>query len=210
MDNIGADKTSNGAGKAFDQTGALKIFDLSDEGVALIPLQEVVQHLSTFFWAAIFFGVLMASLGSLISLLATDYANSPVIYVMGMFLTSYFIFAGVFIMQGFSRWGRLKKKSVGESRWNKESLGERVGALERRIQLFKIHRDLGQYVFNGVDTMQFDEFNSKLDSLLPFEPDDPRRRKFNQRLMNEGIMTVDKSDPNEWSVTYQADFDPTI
>ena len=209
MENNGADKSSNGAEKAFDQTGALRIFDSGEEGVALIPLQEVIQHLSTFFWAAIFFGVLMVSVGSLISLLATDYSNSPVIYVMSMFLVSYFIFAVVFIVQGFTRWGRLKKKSVGESLWNKESLGERVGALERRIQLFKIHRDIGQYVFNHVNTMQFDEFNSKLDSLLPFEPDDPRRRKFNQRLMNEGIMTVDKSDPNAWTVTYQIDFDPT-
>ena len=102
MENNGADKSSNGAEKAFDQTGALRIFDSGEEGVALIPLQEVIQHLSTFFWAAIFFGVLMVSVGSLISLLATDYSNSPVIYVMSMFLVSYFIFAVVFIVQGFT------------------------------------------------------------------------------------------------------------
>ncbi len=200
---------SNGSAKAFDQAGALKIFDNDGAGVELIPLQEVNQHLSTFLWGAIFFGIFMASVGSLVSLLSTDYSNNPVIYLMGLFLTSYFVFAFVFTSKGFVRWGRLKKKSVGESLWNKESLGERVGALERRIQLFKIHRDLGLYVFNGESTMQFNEFNTKLDLLLPFEPDDPRRKKFNQRLMNEGIITVDKSDPNAWSVTYETDFDPT-
>lgn len=209
MENTGAFNTSNGTNKAFDQAGALRIFDIGGEGVALIPLQEVEQHLSTFFWAAIFFSVFMASVGSLISLLTTNYANSPVIYLMGLFLVSYFLFAFAFISKGFVRWGRLKKKSVGESLWNKESLGERIGALERRIQLFKIHRDLGQYIFNGEDTMQFAEFNNKLDSLLPFEPDDPRRKKFNQRLMNEGIVTLDKSDPNAMTVTYESDFDPT-
>ncbi len=209
-ENKSSESKSAPSGRLFDQVGALKIFDIGDEGVALIPLQEVEQHQSTFFWAAIFFGICMASIGSLASLISTDFANKAVIYLMGVFLGSYFLFTAIFAVKGFTRWGRLKKHAIGESAWNKESLGERVGALERRIQLFKIHRDLGHYVFNGINVLPFNEFNTKLDPLLPFDADDPRRKRFNSRLISEGIISVDKSNPKSWTATYEADFDPTV
>ena len=207
---MGADSNKgNGLGHGFDTGTALKLLDPHGTGISLLPLAEVEQHQSTFFWAAVFFGIFAAVMGSLVSLLTTTYSNSPVIYLLGMFLLSYFVFFVVFTMRGMMRWKALKRQAMGPGAPNKESLAERVGALERRIQLFKIHRDLGMFVFNGVYTLSMDEFDQRVDSLLPFEKDDPRRKKFNQKLVSEGLVTMDKSDPDNWTISFEAEYDST-
>ncbi len=200
---------SNGAGPGFDTGTALKLLDPQGTGIALVPLADVEQHQATFFWAAVFFGIFAAVMGSLVSLLTTTYDNSPVIFLLGMFLASYFVFFIVFTTRGMLRWKALKRQSMGPGAMSKESLAERVGALERRIQLFKIHRDLGMFVFNGVYTLSMEEFDQRVDSLLPFEKDDPRRKKFNQKLMSEGLVSVDKSDPDNWTISFEAEYDVT-
>ncbi len=202
-------KKKDSAEQGFDTGTALKLIDPQGTGLALIPLSDVEQHQSTFFWAAAFFGIFAAVLGSLVSLMTTAYSNSPVVVILGIVLLSYFVFFVVFSMRGAMRWRILKRQALGADAWQKESLAERVGALERRIQLFKIHRDLGIFVFNGVYTLSMDEFDQRIDSLLPFEKDDPRRKKFNQKLLAEGIITLDKADPDHWTVTYESDYDVT-
>ena len=82
---------SNDNDRVFDAKVALKLLDPKGGGVPLVPLADVEQHHSTFFWAAVFFGIFAGIVGSLISLLTTAYANMPVIYILGMFLFSYFI-----------------------------------------------------------------------------------------------------------------------
>jgi len=196
--------------KMFDTGTALKLLDPKESGIPLLPLSDVEQHQSTLFWAAVFFGFFAAILGSLISLVSTTYSNTPVIYLLGLFLVSYFVFFVVFTMRGFVRWRKLKYKSLGAVSWSKEPLTERINALERRVQLYKVHRDIGNYVFNGVNVLPFDDFNRILDGILPFDPDDPRRKKFNQRLLTEGIITVDKTDPDNWTVSYDSEFEATV
>lgn len=196
--------------KVFDNQAALKLLDPKEAGIPLVSLAEVEQHQSTFFWAAVFFGIFCVTVGALASLLTTTYSNPPVILLLSLFLASYLIFFVLFSGRGFVRWRRLKKASVGSGTRSRESLGERVAALERRLQLLKVHRVLGQYIFDGVHILSFDEFNQRVDGLLPFEPNDPRRKKFNQRLMNEGIISVDKSDSQNWTVTYETDFDAAL
>ena len=204
-----AQRVKQGTGQGFDTGTALKLLDPQGTGISLVPLAEVQQHQSNFFWAAVFFGLFAAVMGSLVSLLTTTYDNSPVIFLLGMFLASYFVFFIVFTTRGMVRWKALKRQSMGPGAPSKESLAERVGALERRIQLFKVHRDLGRFVFNGVYTLSMDEFDQRVDSLLPFEKDDPRRKKFNQKLMSEGIVSVDKSDPDNWTISFEAEYDVT-
>jgi len=116
----------------------------------------------------------------------------------------------LFSIHGFVRWRRLRKSSIGNRSWTRESIGEHVIALEHRIQLLKVHRNLGLYVFNGAHALSFDEFNQRVDGLLPFEPDDPQRKKFNQRLISEGLISVDKSDSEKWTVAYETDFDAAL
>jgi hypothetical protein len=202
--------SANDNDRIFDSKVAMKLLDPRGGGMPLVPLADVEQHHSTFFWAAVFFGIFAGIVGSLISLLTTAYANMPVIYILGMFLLSYFVFFVVFTVRGFLKWRSLKAKSLGPESWHKESLGERVGALERTVQLLKLHRDLGTHVFNGVYSLEFDEFNKRLDELLPLEKDDPRRKKLNQRLIMEGIISVDKSDADSWIVNYENNFDVTV
>lgn len=201
---------SNDNDRVFDTQVALKLLDPKGVGIPLVPLADVEQHHSIFFWAAIFFGIFAGVVGSLISLLTTAYANMPVIYILGMFLISYFIFSVVFTVRGFMKWRNLKAKSLGPESWHKESLGERVGALERMVQLLKLHRDLGSHVFDGVYSLPFDEFNKRLDELLPLEKDDPRRKKLNQRLIMEGIISIDKSNADSWMVNYENSFDVAV
>lgn len=196
--------------KVIDSHAALKLLDPRGASIPLVPLVEVEQHQSTFFWAAVFFGIFCVIVGSLASLLTTAYSNSPVILLLGLFLSSYLVFFVLFSIRGFVRWRRLRKASIGSRSWTRESLGEQVTALEHRIQLLKVHRNLGRYVFNGVHALPFDEFNQRVDGLLPFEPDDPRRKKFNQRLISEGIISVDKSVPDNWSIVYETDFDAAL
>ncbi len=193
----------------FDTKTALRLLEPKGAGIPLLPLAEFEQHQSTLLLASIFFGFYAAILGSLASLLNTGYDNYPVMNLLALFLTSYFIFLVVFAVRGFSGWRKLKKKSLGAVSWSKESLTERIGALERRIQLYKIHRDLGTHVFNGVNTLPYDDFNKTVDGLLPFEPDDPRRKKFNQKLIAEDIIVIDKSEPDNWTVSFETDFEVT-
>jgi len=195
--------------REFDTGTALRLLDPKESGIPLLPLSDVEQHQSTLFWAAVFFGFFTAILGSLVSLVTTAYGNNPVIFILGLSLVSYFIFFTVFTVRGSVRWRKLKLKSLGAVSWSKEPLTERIGALERRIQLYKIHRDIGTHVFNGVYVLPYDDYTKIVDKLLPFEPDDPRRKKFDQKLLTEGIITVDKTDPNNWTVTYEADFEVT-
>ncbi len=196
--------------REFDTGTALKLLDPKESGIPLLPLSDVEQHQSTLFWAAIFFGFFTAILGSLTSLLTTAFGNYPVIYLLAIFLTSYFVFFMVFAIRGFSRWRKLKKKSLGAVSWSKESLTERIAALERRIQLYKIHRDIGTHVFNGINVLPYDDFSKTVDGLLPFEHDDPRRKKFNQKLIAEGIIVIDKSEPDNWTVSYETDFEVSV
>jgi len=196
--------------KMFDTKTALRMLDPKGAGVPLLPLAEFEQHQSTLFWAAIFFGFFTATLGSLTSLLTTAFSNYPVIYLLEIFLASYFIFFVVFALRGFRRWRKLKKKSLGAVSWSKESLTDRISALERRIQLYRIHRDVGTHVFNGINTLPYDDFNKIVDGILPFESDDPRRKKFNQKLIAEGIITIDKSESDNWTVSYEDDFEVAV
>ena len=196
--------------KVIDSQAALKLLDSREAGIPLVPLAEVEQHHSTFFWAAVFFGIFCVASGSLVSLLATAYSNPPVILLLGLSLSSYLVFFVLFSIHGFVRWRRLRKSSIGNRSWTRESIGERVIALEHRIQLLKVHRNLGLYVFNGAHALSFDEFNQRVDGLLSFEPDDPQRKKFNQRLISEGLISVDKSDSEKWTVAYETDFDAAL
>lgn len=195
--------------REFDTGTALKLLDPKESGIPLLPLSDVEQHQSTLFWAAIFFGFFTAILGSLVSLVTTAYGNSPVIFILGLSLVSYFIFFTVFTVRGAVRWRKLKLKSLGAVSWSKEPLTERIGALERRIQLYKVHRDIGTHVFNGINVLPYDDYIKIVDKLLPFDPDDPRRKKFDQKLLTEGIITIDKNDPNNWTVSYETDFEVT-
>ncbi|UCH61884.1 MAG: hypothetical protein JSU77_08720 [Fidelibacterota bacterium] len=196
--------------KPFDTKTALRLIDPRGAGIPLLPLAEFEHHQSTLFWTAIFFGFFTATLGSLTSLLTTAFSNYPVIYLLAIFLASYFIFFVVFAARGFRRWRKLKKKSLGSVSWSKESLTDRISALERRIQLYKIHNDVGTYVFNGINTLPYDDFNKTIDEILPFEADDPRRKKFNQKLISEGIITIDKSESDNWTVSYETDFEVVV
>ena len=168
--------------REFDTGTALKLLDSKESGIPLLPLSDVEQHQSTLFWAAIFFGFFTAILGSLTSLLTTAFGNYPVIYLLAIFLISYFIFFMVFAIRGFSRWKKL----------------------------YKVHRDIGTHVFNGINVLPYDDFNRTVDGLLPFEPDDPRRKKFNQKLIAEGIIVIDKSEPDNWTVSYEPDFEVSV
>ncbi len=196
--------------RVFDTNTALRLLDPKGAGIPLLPLAEFEQHQSTLFWAAIFFGFYTAILGSLATLLNTDYGNYPVMNLLVLFLISFFIFLVVFAVRGFSGWRKLRKKSLGAVPWSKESLTERIGALEHRIQLYKIHRDIGTHVFNGINVLPYDDFNKTVDGLLPFEPDDPRRKKLNRKLIAEGIIMLDKSEPDTWTVSYETDFEVTV
>jgi len=193
----------------FDMETALRLLDPKGAGIPMLPLAEFEQHQSTLLLASIFFGLYATILGSLLSLFNTGYDNYPVMNLLATFLVSYFIFLVVFAVRGFSGWRKLREKSLGVVSWSKESLTERIGTLERRIQLYKIHHDIGTHVFNGVNTLPYDDFNKTVDGLLPFEPDDPRRKKFNQKLIAENIIVLDESEPDNWLVSYQTDFEVT-
>ncbi len=194
----------------FDTKTALRLLEPKGAGIPVLPLAEFEQHQSTLLLAAIFFGFYAAILGSLVSLLNTGYGNYPVMNLLALFLISYFIFLVVFAVRGFSGWRKLRKKSLGAVSWSKESLTERIGALERRIQLYKVHHDIGAHVFNGVNILPYDDFNKTVDGLLPFEPDDPRRKKFSQKLIAEDIIVIDKSEPDNWTVSFETDFEVTV
>ena len=198
---------SRNSEKTFDARAALRLIDPKAIGVPLVPLAEVELHRSNFFWSAVFFGFFSMIVGSLGSLITTNYDNSPVVYILGLFLISYFILFVVFTTRGFVKWRHLRREAIGPGSWNQDSLGERVGALERTIQLLKIHRDIGMHIFKSELTLPLQEFKDRLDALLPLESDDPRRRKFDHKLQSEGIISIDKTDPENWMVNYEYDFD---
>ncbi len=188
--------------RQFDTTTALRLLASKEAGIALVPLAEMEQPQATLFWAAIFFGIFTAIFGSLVSLLTTAYSNTPVIYILGLFLVSYFAFFLVFTIRGFSKKKRIRRQSLVTDYTGDDSLTRRVGTIERRIFLEKIHQDLGQFVFDKARTISFDEFNKIVDDLMVFEGEDPRRQMFNQRLLGEGLITIDKTDSNHWTVSY--------
>jgi len=189
----------------FDTKTALRLLSSKEAGIALVPMAEMEQPQATLFWAAIFFGIFTAILGSLLSLLTTAYSNTPVIYILGLFLVSYFGFFLVFTVRGFAKKKKIRRQSLEADFTGDDSMTRRVGAIERRIFLEKIHQDLGRFVFDKASTISFDDFNKIVDDLMVFETDDPRRQKFNQRLLAESLITVDKSDSNHWTVSYDPD-----
>lgn len=188
--------------RQFDTQTALRLLASKEAGIALVPLAEMEQPQATLFWAAIFFGIFTAIFGSLVSLLTTAYSNTPVIYILGLFLVSYFGFFLVFTIRGFSKKKKIRRQSLHTDYTGDDSLTRRVGTIERRIFLEKIHQDLGIFVFDKARTISFDEFNKIIDDLMVFEGEDPRRQKFNQRLLAESLITIDKSDSNHWTVSY--------
>jgi hypothetical protein len=192
--------------RQFDTKTALRLLSSKEAGIALVPMAEMEQPQATLFWAAIFFGIFTAIFGSLVSLLTTAYSNTPVIYILGLFLISYFGFFLVFTIRGFAKKKKIRRQSLDTDFTGEDSLARRVGTIERRIFLEKIHQDLGQFVFDKARTISFDEFNKIVDDLMAFEGEDPRRQKFNQRLLGEGLITIDKSDSNHWTVS----FDPEL
>ncbi|UCD37848.1 MAG: hypothetical protein JSW54_13670 [Fidelibacterota bacterium] len=194
----------------FDTQAALKLLDPRETGIPMVPLADVEQPFSALFWGAIFFGITTAIAGSLISLLTTEYSNPPVIFLLGLFLVSYFIFFVVFAVRGFLKKRQLSRKTLASDYAKQDEHSRRISALERRIQLYKVHRDVGMHVFNGEETVAYSDFNRALDPLLPFESDDPRRQKFNQKLIAEGIIQLDQSDPSNWTVTYNPDFEVPV
>ncbi len=104
--------------RQFDTRTALRLLASKEAGIALVPLAEMEQPQATLFWAAIFFGIFTAIGGSLVSLLTTAYSNTPVIYILGLFLASYFGFFLVFTIRGFTK----KKKPVNAGRGTTASI----------------------------------------------------------------------------------------
>ncbi len=189
----------------FDTKTASRLLSSKEAGIALVPMAEMEQPQATLFWAAIFFGIFTAIFGSLVSLLTTAYANTPVIYILGLFLVSYFAFFLVFTIRGFSKKKKIRRQSLETDFTGDDSMTRRVGAIERRIFLEKIHQDLGRFVFDKANTISFDDFNKIIDDLMVFETEDPRRQKFNQRLLAEGLISIDKTDSNHWTVSFDPD-----
>lgn len=188
--------------KQFDTKAALRLLNSKEAGIALVPLAEVEQPQATLFWAATFFGIFTAILGSLVSLLTTSYSNTPVIYILGLFLVSYLAFFLVFTIRGFTRRKNIRKESLEADYTGEDSVTRRIGAIERRIFLEKIHKDLGKYVFDKATTISFDEFNRVIDEVMNFEEGDQRQQRFNQKLLDEGLITIDKTDNNNWTVSF--------
>ncbi len=193
----------------FEKETVLRLVVPKGAGIPMLPLAEFKQYLSTLLMAMVFFGLYALILGSLLSLFNTGYDNYPVMNLLVTFFISYFILLVVFLVRGVSGWKKLKEKSLGVVPWSKESLTERIGALEHRLQLYKIHHDIGIHVFNGVTTLPYDDFNKTVEALLPFEPDDPRCKKFIQRLIAEKIIVLHESEPDNWLVSYETYFEAT-
>ena len=147
----------------------------------------------------------MAILGSLVSLLTTSYSNSPVIYILGLFLVSYMGFFLVFTIRGFSKRKKLHRRSLEKDYSSEDSISRRLGAVERRIHTSKVHQDLGLFVFDKARTISYEEYNTIISDIMNFSADDTRLPHFNQSLVSAGLITLDKIDPDHWTVTYDAD-----
>lgn len=200
MDTIMAEEQQH-----FDRKSALQLLNSKEAGIALLPLAEMEQPQATLFWAAIFFGIFTAILGSLLSLLTTSYSNSPVIYILGLFLVSYLAFFLVFTIRGFSKRKQLYKRSLEKDYTGEDSIARRLGAIERRIHTSKVHQDLGRFVFDKARTISYEEYNTIVNDLMGFAADDARLQNFNQNLVSAGIITIDRVDPDHWTVTYDAE-----
>ena len=200
-----AEPMENGR-KTFNIENALNLLSNKRGVIPMVSLSEIEQSQTTLFWAAVFFGIFAALAGAVISLLTTSYGNLPVIYILSLALASYLCFFVIFVVRGFRRRKQIFKSVLEPDLSQPDTVSERLSALESWVQSTKIHYDLKNYVFDKQRSVAFQDFNRKMDELLPFEPDDPRRQKFVQKLMAEGLINLDKTDADNWMVTFEDDF----
>ena len=199
------DNVENG-NKSFNIENALNLLSNKRGILPMVSLTEVEQSQTTLFWAAVFFGIFAALAGAVISLLTTSYTNLPVVYILSLALASYLCFFVIFVVRGFRRRKQIYRSVLEPDLYEPDTISERLSALENWVQSTKVHHDLKNYVFDKQRSVTFQDFNRKMDELLPFEPDDPRRQKFVQKLLAEGLINLDKSDADNWTVTFEDDF----
>jgi hypothetical protein len=192
--------------KSFNIQNALNLLSNKRGVLPMVSLSEIEQSQTTLFWAAVFFGIFAALAGAVISLLTTSYGNLPVIYILSLALASYLCFFVIFVIRGFRRRRQIYKSVMEPNLSEPDTVGERLSALENWVQSTKVHHDLKNYVFDKQRSVAFQDFNRRMDELLPFEPDDPRRQKFVQKLLAEGLINLDKTNADNWMVTFEDDF----
>ncbi|MFB0516478.1 MAG: hypothetical protein ACETWG_07730 [Candidatus Neomarinimicrobiota bacterium] len=192
--------------KPFNIQNALNLLSTRRDLLPMVSLSEIEQSQSILVWAAVFFGIFAALAGAVISLLTTSYNNLPVIYILGLALVSYLCFFVIFVIRGFHRRDQIVRSVLEPNLSEPVTLGERLSALENWVRSMKMHHDLKNHVFDKQRSVNFQDFNRKIDELLPFEPDDPRRQKFVQKLLAEGMIIIDKTETDNWMVAFEDNF----
>jgi hypothetical protein len=123
-------------------------------GVSLVPLQQLEETESSYFWTSVFLSFLSTLLGSIISLLATDYSNKPVLILLGIFSLIFGCLTGVFAYNSLNQRKKARDNSTRKVKhYSNREINNSITTTDAIYigQLYKMMYSMQIHIFNVGD-----------------------------------------------------------
>jgi hypothetical protein len=185
----------------------LNILAPKEINVALVPLNQVNDIETSFFWSSIFLSISSTILGAILSLFTTDYNNDPVLYVLLLFFLIFLIFTISFSVKGFKQ--RMKARKGSLKRSSETELDDSITPNNYKENiyiglLFKLMYLIREKIFLSKNPRKAEVVK---EIWLEIFGEDPSYKIFNA-LIRAGLFERIEDDDGTFLIKFNSDFDP--
>ncbi len=199
---------SNGSNNShYDFLSVVELLTPQDKNITLIPLKQVKDSDTVFVWASVFWLIFSVTLGSLVTLLLTAYENTTVTYLLVLFLATFLILGVSFIRHGLRLRKEFEEDTQDSRAYRQDMLMRKLNQLRNEALVYRFHRDLVTKVFQNNHTIAITTFNENLHKLFPYELDDTVHKQIVNKLIEDGMILLEKRNGEDPTVEYNPEFD---
>jgi hypothetical protein len=194
----------------LDIQTVVKLLAPRELGVELVPLSQIEQAESSTLWASIFFGVFCSLLGSVISLHTTAFTNTPVLYILWLFLIAFGALTIAFYVKGHKEKQKARRGLLDNQSPEVEakSEAEQLADAKRLIGIMWKLKVILERVFKDESRISPDEFINRMNPHLSKKLDVTNSSTWINALVSHGAISIEQEPDGKEVIVYNSGWDP--
>lgn len=194
------------AQKNYDLNSIVDLLIPRENNINLVPLKQIVESDAIFIWATLFWNICAITLGAIIALTLISYENISVMYLLYIFAFTFFILALFFTKNGISSRKAMRNNSQQAQAFRQDLLMRKLNQLQTEALVYRFHRDLGIKVFESNFEIDISSFKENLNRILTIQLDNNLHNEVVNKLIEEGMIFIEKNNGRGTFVKYNSDF----
>ena len=175
--------------------------------VSLVPLSQIEDIETSFFWSSIFLSIMTSIFGSLLSLWTTDFENTPVKTILLIFLIIFIILTGTFSFNAFIKRKNARKESSKNTINAKSNGVEKSESFSDAVGLglmFKLMYLLRDKIFMNKNPRKVETVKELWSEIFS---EDPSYEVFTA-LIKAGVLKRIEEKDGSFLIEFNSEFDP--